>query len=790
MVVKFGKLNKFELPLMTLCNPGAALVDDRLLNVQGVITDHEAEEISFNFNAISELEMRVNMVERGSSIYDAETRNVYNKIQNRRLIFIEDIGFFVITNVVDSYDNGKYYKDIEAKSVDYELKSRGIPYIADGTYAFNDLLNTIMSKFPLWDVENVRVAPAVSARSRTFESVEIKTTCYDFMMDSMQKMYDCFFVFDIMNRGIIVYDRKTYKELPDIKTNIYLSKKDIVNTVKMDENADELYTALNVYSNTNVSISDVNPIGTSCIYNFDYYKTWFSPGLRTRVEEWEAAIEASEREYQELCRMKEMNEINISFTQSKIDQTNLLIEYYKKCKKNVNALSDTPDYGVLSDYNASISSYKEALIYATGYLHNGTFYKNRINYGTENNPDYRFSDPIEEYDGRYYKDISDADTTTVYICNKKIDFSNSDVDQDERSAVWTGHYDSNTKQFFVSFSGSGNGIPIEIDNVIVRDTDTNVNHIGEYKTEYEAVAGYFDDDAIIVDGYYNGTNFYKRIRVDLADNTHFYDQIEKVNGKFYLNMLSENYSIYYYSESGNSFIRVETKQVVLARFNTLIGACEDKLHDLDLLLYADNASGTGYISRRVVYNNRISDIVINLKPDIYFAGSINGVTYYDELRNYIFETDFVDEDIIITDNMTVWDQFKQKRQLLGNGRNKLKEISTPTIKIEVDTESFIFDKNFKQWSEQIETGCLIEVDLTSSTTEVILTNLTINYDDHKIKMEFGSDYNKFDVSTLYNNLFKTAQRNDKLTSYLADALAAFSAKATNTGQDVTRFYLS
>lgn len=794
MVVKFGKLNQFERPLMTLCNPGAIFDGLIISKAHGILTDHEAEEISFNFNALSELSMRVNKVEHDDIAENENVSDLYYKIQNRKLIFFEGVGFFVITNVTDSFDGGKYYKDVEAKSVDCEFKNRNIPYIADGTYSFYTMLNTILEKFPLWHIE--RIDEEVLTRSRTFESVEIKTTCYDFMMDSMQKMYECFFVFDIMNRGVIVYDKNTYKDLPDVMTNIYLSKKDIVNVAKTDENADELYTALNVYSSTNVGIADVNPIGTSCIYNFDYYIPWMSSGLQNSIAEWKDAVSEHEREYQELCRMKEMNEINISFTQSKIDQIDLLIEYYEKCKKNALTLSNDASFEVIANSSANIDSYKESQIFATGYKNGNVFYENRIE--DNNSGEYTYSSRIEEYDGRYYKDITDKNEPKIYLCTKVLTF-NDGCDQSEDSAVFWGRYNSDTGSFYAGVAGEY--FAVETDNVIVMDITTSTNYIGEFDTIFEEVENYYDTDAVIVYGYYSSPNFYKqKIHNEIDDQDHYYRQITPVSGCFYCDMRSNsNYVMYRYDGQSGSFIAVTEKQFIIDRFDLLINACEDKRYELDGLLYPHHENETGMIAKRATYDWAINHIVDGYMDNgvrhngvSLFAGNYSYFSSdeYDELKNYIFETDYSDEDIIITDSMTVWDQFKQKKQLLDNGRNKLKDISVPTVKIEVDTESFIFDSKFKQWSEQIETGKLIEVDLASSTARPLLTNITINYDDHKIKMGFSSDYNKYDTLTLYNNLFKKARKSDKITSYLASAITAFSAKASNTGQDVARFYLS
>ena len=97
MLVKYNSLNKTETPILTLCNPGSTYANGYLSNVVGILTDCEAEEIVFNFNSPSELNFRINKVEREASTENNSIKQLYNEVKNRRLIFIDGIGYFSIT---------------------------------------------------------------------------------------------------------------------------------------------------------------------------------------------------------------------------------------------------------------------------------------------------------------------------------------------------------------------------------------------------------------------------------------------------------------------------------------------------------------------------------------------------------------------------------------------------------------------------------------------------------------------------------------------------------------------
>ena len=160
MLVKYNSLNKTDTPILTLCNPGSTYSNGYLSNVVGVLTDCEAEEIVFNFNSPSELNFRINKVEREASIENNSIKQLYNEVKNRRLIFIDGIGYFSITSIEDSFQDGIAYKDVKAQSIEVELQQKQIPYIEDNTYRFLTdgngttigLFNKIVEVLPLWTI--------------------------------------------------------------------------------------------------------------------------------------------------------------------------------------------------------------------------------------------------------------------------------------------------------------------------------------------------------------------------------------------------------------------------------------------------------------------------------------------------------------------------------------------------------------------------------------------------------------------------------------------------------------
>lgn len=344
MHVKFNSLNQHEPLVISLCDPGSRY-DDRLkapTRIIGILTDVCDDELILNFNTTSELNLRVYRIDRkngsdlSTSVESEETIELFNKIQNRRLLFVKDIGYFVIEDVVIGCEDGKSYKDIKAESIETELRGRKVPFIEDNTYSFISLLSMIIPndsdekdelKSLRWRVED-NIPSALQSKYRTFEEVDINKDRLSFLMEDMQNAYECLFEFDIINRIVRVYDQNNYTR----PTDIHLTKNDLIKTISITENSDNLYTAISVVGDGDETISAINPIGGNVIYDFTYYLPWMSQGLREKVIEWQSLVKSKEQEYYK-ASLGYFTELDIvSFYDLEIERLESLKDTYEKCK--------------------------------------------------------------------------------------------------------------------------------------------------------------------------------------------------------------------------------------------------------------------------------------------------------------------------------------------------------------------------------------------------------------------------------------------------------------------------
>lgn len=567
MIVKFNSLDKTETPVLTLCNPGSVYRNGYLSNVVGILTDCEAEEIIFNFNAVSELNFRINKIERENSEENNSIKKLYDSVKNRRLIFIDNIGYFSITNIEENYQDGITYKDVKAQSVEVELQQKQIPYIEDGTYRFltdgNEttvgIFNKIVETLPLWTIGHVD--ETIKGKWRTFEDVDISLNCLGFLIDNVQEAYECIILFDTISRQINIYEQSNYVR----RTGIQITKDDIIKSLNITENADDLYTAISVQGDDELSISAINPLGGSVIYNFDYYINWMSASLKTKVTQWHTEVENVRDAYYQnnLSYFNKLEEV--SNLQADINQLDEQIKMYTRCKDSIIASSNT---SFVDEYNTEV-------------LKNGG----------------------EEI--VVYSDISD----TVSALIEQINSCKAEKTQTQVSlSVAQGHLNS-------------------------------------------------------------------------------------------------------------------------------------------------------YLSQNQEINNRLS-------ITSYFTQE-----EYEELANYIFEGSYTDDYIKITDIMSYSEKFQQMKILYDRANAQLSKVSEPTQEFDVDSESVIFDKSFSHWNDQLETGCLISVELSKNEWAwLFLSTISVNYDDKNLKFTFGNRFNKYDTKSLFDDVLGSISKSANTLQYIKDVL--------------------
>lgn len=334
MFVSFDKFNNLEQPQLILCNPGCRYSNGDTTRAIGEVPNVQGLEFEYNFNALSNLKFRLydeafNLGE--SAEYNSE---IFDSVQNHRYFFVPNIGYFIVTESDKVFSDGLRYKDVTAESAEKELQRRNIPYISDGTYEIYNLegtgiLNALARAYRGWSVGIID--DDILGIERTIDNVDIDQNVYDFLIDTVQKIFECVFDFDILERKINVYSQSNFIT----RTSIHLLWNDWIQSSTAKESGDDIYTALRVFGEDNIDISAVNPIGTGVIYNFSRYIPWMEQSLAEKISMWQSEVAASETSYYQAAREYYGKYDELNAANSEVDRLNGLLSIYQQCRQNI-----------------------------------------------------------------------------------------------------------------------------------------------------------------------------------------------------------------------------------------------------------------------------------------------------------------------------------------------------------------------------------------------------------------------------------------------------------------------
>ena len=230
-----------------------------------------------------------------------------NMLTSYKMLFTEQLGIYILQRPATSGDGVSEVKHITGYSIEQLFEKKKL-YLEEGTYNFwnpvqpeDTILGRILELDTTWSIGYVD--PKLIGCYRTFD--EYDSDALSFCYGSAMEKYNCTIVFDVYARTISAYDAgKSRGTVP-----IYLSYQNLVDAVDLEELTDDMVTKLHLYGSDDLSIRDVNPIGTDYMVNLSYF---ISNGdfdviaegstvtLAERVKSWNAAIKSNQTHYTNL----------------------------------------------------------------------------------------------------------------------------------------------------------------------------------------------------------------------------------------------------------------------------------------------------------------------------------------------------------------------------------------------------------------------------------------------------------------------------------------------------------
>lgn len=203
------------------------------------------------------------------SVIDGQPNPFYDDVTGYKQIYTKCYGVYETLNPSTESDGIREVKHVKGFSYEKTLESKKL-FLEEGTFNFwnpvsptDTVLGRVLEVAIGWSVGYV--SPSLIGRYRTFDQYD--DYMLSFMYNQAPEKYRCVFVFDTYKRTINVYDAD--EERPSLP--IYLDFDNLIESLGIEEKSDELVTAIRPYGSDELSIRDVNPIGTNWIYDLSYF---------------------------------------------------------------------------------------------------------------------------------------------------------------------------------------------------------------------------------------------------------------------------------------------------------------------------------------------------------------------------------------------------------------------------------------------------------------------------------------------------------------------------------------
>lgn len=296
MKVSFDQFNRYEIPQLTLCNPGSkATVWEEKINLTGpvgLLSDPIGLRLKLNFNAPHELAFSYAKHTAKSAAAQTQYQELYDSIETGRCVYMDDMGYFIITATEESDEDRIFTKSVTCRSCEIELEAYEGLFLEEGAYPLHTedgkgLIDDVIAACPGWTLGYID--PDLLSKTFYFAAVTPENA-YRFLYETLQEAAECIVEADILLRKIHVYSRAHYAQ--QHITDIHLARHNLLQYKNTEENDEDKWTALNVYGGNDLNILFVNPIGGNTIYNFEPRYRWMSPPLQDAIERWMETIDA------------------------------------------------------------------------------------------------------------------------------------------------------------------------------------------------------------------------------------------------------------------------------------------------------------------------------------------------------------------------------------------------------------------------------------------------------------------------------------------------------------------
>lgn len=298
---------------ITLCKPGR----EPVCVLNGV--DLNTVDYTQKFNDLDEITFVIDKYiesSDGEKIISAG----YDKLHAFMEIYVDEIGYFQIKEPEISNEINKETKTVTGVSIatellqkdlvgftvntstaaslemlaDNNINSLGYPdeYITfyNPTNKQLSLLDLILEKAVGWSVGAIDDF----LKNQRYSFDNINENIFSFLTKTLSSTARCIFVFDTINKTVSAYSENHIGN----NTGIVVAERNLLNSVDVQCDSDNIYTRLNVQGKDSLTFADIN-YGDTHIFNLDYYSNldYMNQDLIDALERWQNARDSGRDAY-------------------------------------------------------------------------------------------------------------------------------------------------------------------------------------------------------------------------------------------------------------------------------------------------------------------------------------------------------------------------------------------------------------------------------------------------------------------------------------------------------------
>lgn len=759
----FNYYKQVENPVMYLCNPNQKPL--------GVING-ENRHLTLRFNDLSELTFIVHKINC--------TVDIYDKIESRRLVFVERIGWFQIKSVTNTDDGTSESKEVSCVSHQTQLNTRGFVseervymfynpndplddrYDSSDSSAVPSVIGQLNKQVGIkvdlgvskeepevdhdyvdWTIvyidDNLKFKSKndgdmyVSADDednicRTFSSNNYFG--YDFIINEVEEAFEVIFEFDFLYHAIKV------KTLNDITkpTNIYLSLDNLANSISVTEDSENIVTVLSCSGN-DLGIETVNPMGTNYIVNFDYYKKevddsngkkypWMSKELIDALNEWNEVYESQKDNYsglvidlQKLYQTDTEKQTELTYAQLKLADLETAQGQHSSGK------ADGDELIVVESVDCGATS----LLYTSNYYET-PFSENGIIMA------YKDAPTATNDDGDYVFQFSGMGKTN-FVYSMLQGF----VDSGEKNG--DGEYDaaesSEAYLYFINDSSRKTYCKFRVAAEIglVKDENGFLSEKGSVSVKGKS----FAVDTTVSGYYFVTPEGSSQISVSKSNGSFVYNNLQ-----FKITKSADNVvSVYCYYVAG--FTRYSTYKT-LTGDNNWVDIWTEKVNSIKKEKETNN---------KAIEEKEAEMATITNACEVQKFIKAKGDDIYNEFLNYWIEGEYTNDSIAVLDGTTMEERIELANELMEASQKELTKVSQPTFELSVSAVNFLNLIEFRQFAEELTLGAKVTIEKDEDT----------HYTPALVSVEYDlDDLETFELS------FSNAAKLDETEMTFADLL--------------------